>query len=123
MSLSSNKVSKEKVSEIEERKQSNYIGFESISNIDLILMYLHNILGPISNFIFHQLNVKHQSPTLSILYYYISTIYDALDTFVYKKCMKTNRVAAFNLLLLNNEKFTGETLTSCSRLFGIALYQ
>ena len=58
MSLSSNEVSKEKVSEIEERKQSNYIGFETISNIDLILMYLHKIGSLIFNFIFHQLNIK-----------------------------------------------------------------
>ena len=91
ISLSSNKVSKEKVTEIEERKQSHYIDFESISSIDLILMYLHNIPGPISNFIYHQLNVKHQSPTLSILYHHISTIHDALDTFDYKKCRKTKK--------------------------------
>ena len=88
VSLSSNEVSEEKVSEILKRKESNYIGFKTISNIDLILVYLHKLTVLILNFICHKLMIKYQKLYLSILHYHISTIHDALDTFEYEKCKK-----------------------------------
>ena len=58
MSNISRDYDKNKVLEILKRKQSNYIGFETILNIDLILVYLHKIPVLILNFIFHKLMNK-----------------------------------------------------------------
>ena len=91
VSLSRNEFSEKNVSEILMRKQSNYIGFETISNLDLILVYLHKIPVVILNFIYYKLMIKHRKPNLSILHHHISTIHDALDTFEYEKCKKSKK--------------------------------